>query len=108
MAYIETHLLNLRGAKSILQTIDSKLNIIRTKLNTIETGAQVNTVDSVNQQTGNVTLTCSNIGAEDVLNKVTSISSTSTDTEYPSARCIYTQLVNIEDTLTVLLEGTGS
>lgn len=34
-------------------------------------------------------------GKEDTANKVTSLSSSSTDTEYPSAKCVYTELQNI-------------
>ena len=40
-----------------------------------------------------------NIDAEDVNNKVTSISSSSTDIEYPSAKCVYEEISNLHDSL---------
>lgn len=36
-----------------------------------------------------------NIGAEDASNKVTSISSSSTDAQYPSAKCVFDELQNV-------------
>lgn len=47
-------------------------------------------VTSVNGQTGEVT------GLQTTANKVTSISSSSTDTQYPSAKCVYDLVGNIE------------
>lgn len=41
-------------------------------------------------------------GAEMVANKVTSLSSTSTDTEYPSAKCVYDIIGDIESALNAL------
>ena len=46
-------------------------------------------VTSVNNKTGAVVLDASDVGAEDVDNKVTSLSAQSTDTQYPSAKCVY-------------------
>ena len=40
-----------------------------------------------------------NIGAESTTNKVTSLSSSSTDTQYPSAKCVYDIVGNIESLL---------
>lgn len=40
------------------------------------------------------------IGKEDVTNKVTSISSTSTDTEYPSAKAVYTAIPDVSSFIT--------
>ena len=40
-----------------------------------------------------------NIGAESSSNKVTSLSSSSTDTEYPSAKCVYDLVGDIETLL---------
>lgn len=118
MSYSETHILNLRGAKSILQTIAGKLSSINTKLSTIESGAQVNTVNSVNSKVGTVSLDYQDVNAaasnhthndkENISNKVTSISISSTDTQYPSAKCVYDIVGNIESILTVLLEGTSN
>jgi len=108
MAYSNNHLLNLKGAKTILLTIKGKLTSVETKLDTIETGAQVNTVDSVNTQTGSVVLTYSDVGAENILNKTTSLSSSSTDIQYPSAKCVYDIIGDVESILTHLLEGNQS
>ena len=38
-------------------------------------------------------------GKEDTINKVTSVSSTSTDTEYPSAKCVYDLIGDLETLL---------
>lgn len=50
-------------------------------------------VTSVNGQTGEVT------GLQTTGNKVTSLSSASTDTQYPSAKCVYDLVGNIETLL---------
>lgn len=50
-------------------------------------------VTSVNGQTGAVT------GLQTTGNKVTSLSSSSTDTQYPSAKCVYDLVGNIETLL---------
>lgn len=46
-------------------------------------------------------------GKEDKSNKVTSISSSSTDTQYPSAKCVYDIVGDIETILTTLTTGNG-
>lgn len=46
-------------------------------------------------------------GKEDKSNKVTSISSLSTDTQYPSAKCVYDIVGDIETILTTLTTGNG-
>ena len=46
-------------------------------------------------------------GKEDTSNKVTSISSSSTDTQYPSAKCVYDLVGNIESILEELDIGGG-
>ncbi len=45
-------------------------------------------------------------GKEDKSNKVTSISSSSTDTQYPSAKCVYTLIGDIESVLDAIINGT--
>lgn len=45
-------------------------------------------------------------GKEDKSNKVTSISSTSTDAQYPSAKCMYTLIGDIESVLDAIINGT--
>ena len=46
-------------------------------------------------------------GKEDTSNKVTSISSNSTDTQYPSAKCVYDLVGDVETILTTLTTGGG-
>ena len=47
-------------------------------------------------------------GKEDVANKVTSISSSSTDTQYPSAKCMYDIVGDVELALDVIINGSSS
>lgn len=46
-------------------------------------------------------------GKEDTANKVTSISSSSTDTEYPSAKCVYDIVGDVESALAALIGGSS-
>ena len=46
-------------------------------------------------------------GKEDKSNKVTTLSSSSTDTEYPSAKCVYDLIGDIESALQTLNTGGG-
>ena len=46
-------------------------------------------------------------GKEDKTNKVTSLSSSSTDTQYPSAKCVYDIIGDVETILTTLTTGSG-
>ena len=48
-----------------------------------------------------------NSGKEDVSNKVTSLSSASTDTEYPSAKCVYDLVGDIDTILQNINNGGG-
>lgn len=48
-------------------------------------------------RTGDVNLTAANVGAADLSNLVTSISSGSTDFQYPSAKCMYNAIDDIYD-----------
>jgi hypothetical protein len=41
-------------------------------------------------------------------NKVTSLSSSSTDTQYPSAKCVYDMIGNIESVLDQIIQPTNS
>lgn len=57
-------------------------------------------VTSVNGQTGAVSLTIPDVsGKENTTNKVTSLSSSSTDTQYPSAKCVYDLIGDVETIL---------
>ena len=44
---------------------------------------------------------------EDKSNKVTTLSSSSTDTQYPSAKCVYDLIGDVETILTVIDVGGG-
>ena len=46
-------------------------------------------------------------GKEDKTNKVTSLSNSSTDTQYPSAKCVYDLIGDVETILTTLTTGSG-
>ncbi len=46
-------------------------------------------------------------GKEDTANKVTSLSSSSTDTEYPSAKCVYDIVGDVESALAALIGGNS-
>lgn len=63
-------------------------------------------VESVNGQTGVVVLTASDIdGVEMTANKVTSMSSESTDTQYPSAKSVYSVVGDVESILENINDG---
>lgn len=76
----------------------------KTKLNGIEVGAEVNIIETVKvdgtaltpdaNRAVNVDLS----GKENISNKVTSVSSSSTDTQYPSAKAVYSGLSAKENT----------
>lgn len=76
----------------------------KTKLNGIEAGAEVNIIETVKvdgtaltpdaNRAVNVDLS----GKENIINKVTSVSSSSTDTQYPSAKAVYSGLSAKENT----------
>lgn len=53
-------------------------------------------------RTGNVNLTAANVGAADLSNLVTSISSSSTNAQYPSAKCVYDIIGNVETLLAAI------
>ena len=46
-------------------------------------------------------------GLEATANKVTSLSSSSTDTEYPSAKCVYDIVGDVESALAALIGGNS-
>lgn len=97
-------------------------------------GGGTGAVSSVNGKTGAVNLNASDVGAlpdtttiptktsdltndsgfitdvsgkEDITNRVTFISATSTDTQYASAKCVYDIVGNVETVLTTLTTGGG-
>lgn len=64
----------LQSAQNIIGEITSLIQPLQTKLDTIETGAQVNTVNSVAGKTGAVTLEKSDVGLGNVVNKALTMS----------------------------------
>jgi len=64
----------LQSAQSVIGEITSLIAPLQTKLDTIETGAQVNTVTSVAGKTGAVTLGKSDVGLGNVVNKALTMS----------------------------------
>lgn len=64
----------LQSAQSVIGEITSLIAPLQTKLDTIETGAQVNTVTSVAGKTGAVTLAKSDVGLGNVVNKALTMS----------------------------------
>ena len=74
---------------------------------------QINTQKTVTfasiagQPTDNSNLSTALGAKEDSVNKVTSLSSNSTDTQYPSAKCVYDMIGNVESVLTTLTTGNG-
>ena len=68
-----------------------------------------NVVTGVTISGTTVTVTKGNVDVSDkesVSNKVTSISSSSTDTQYPSAKCMYTAIGNVEPVLNQIITPT--
>ena len=64
---------------------------------------QLNNKPSINGNTLTGNKTGANLGLEDSANKVTSISSSSTNDQYPSALCVYTLVGDIETALAALI-----
>lgn len=72
------------------------------EVNTIES-ISVNTVAQTPDANKNVDITVPDIsGKEDSSNKVTSLSSSSTDTQYPSAKCVWDLVGDIETLLAAI------
>ena len=76
----------------------------KTKLNGIEDGAEVNIIETIKVDNtalnpdSNRVVNIDLSGKENVSNKTTSISSSSTDTQYPSAKAVHTGLNSKENT----------
>ncbi|MBQ2649819.1 MAG: hypothetical protein IJF82_20900 [Achromobacter sp.] len=64
----------LQSAQSVIGEITALIAPLQTKLDTIETGAQVNSVTSVAGKTGAVTLEKSDVGLGNVVNKALTMS----------------------------------
>ncbi len=82
-------------------------NADKTKLDGIESGAEVNVIEDI--EVDNVSLIPTNksvnidlSGKENVSNKTTTLSSASTDTQYPSAKCVYDEISPLETAISNL------
>ena len=74
----------------------------------LTTTAKNNIVSAINEVDANCDANTSALsGKEDKTNKVTTISSSSTDTQYPSAKCMYDLIGNLETILETLDIGSG-
>lgn len=85
-------------------------NADKSKLDGVESGAEVNVIEDI--KVDNVSLTPTNksvnidlSGKENVSNKTTTLSSASTDTQYPSAKCVYDYVDSIVGDIESLLEA---
>lgn len=81
-----------------------------TKLSGIETGAEVNIIEGITLNGSALTPSSKVVALTNIetsTNKVTSLSSSSTDTQYPSAKCVYDLIGDIESALETLDEGSG-
>lgn len=84
-------------------------NIIINKLttaqyNTLKQGGQISDTQLYMITDDDVDLSTK----EDKSNKVTSLSSQSTDTQYPSAKCVYDIVGNINTVLEAIISGGGT
>lgn len=80
------------------------------KLDGIETGAEVNIIEGITLNETSLTPTNKVVALPNIeisTNKVTSIDSNSTDTQYPSAKCMYDLIGNLETILETLDVGGG-
>lgn len=73
-----------------------------TKLSGIETGAEVNIIEGITLNGSSLTPSSKVVALTNIersTNKVTSLSSSSTDTQYPSAKCVYDLIGDIATAL---------
>ena len=80
------------------------------KLDGIEEGAEVNIIEGITLNGSSLTPSSKVVALTNIersTNKVTSLSSSSTDTEYPSAKCVYDLVGDIETALQTLDTGSG-
>lgn len=106
--YNKVQIVNSSGTSvSVTQTtyhsIEEAYNLANGKQDALVSGTNIKTINSSSiLGSGNLTL-------EDSTNKVTSISSSSTDTQYPSAKCVYNAIGNHHDSTKqdTLVSGTN-
>lgn len=99
---------NKKVTKQVLmEDVNTTLSNIQEEQETQNTNIENNTT-AISNLTTRVATNEQNISTkEDKSNKVTSISSSSTDTQYPSAKCVYDIVGDIESILEELDIGGG-
>lgn len=99
---------NKKVTKQVLMgDVNTTLSNIQEEQETQNTNIE-NNATAISNLTTRVATNEQNISTkEDKLNKVTSISSSSTDTQYPSAKCVYDIVGDIESILETLDVGSG-
>jgi len=97
--YTKTETNNLLATKQALITNDNKLSA-----SLVSGLSSVATSGSYNDLSNTPDLSVYELSS----NKVTSLSSASTDTQYPSAKCVYDLIGNLETILTTLDVGGGA
>lgn len=90
-------------------TIDSSHKLDYSLISNTPTIPTVPTnISSFNNDAGYLTTHQDISGKEDISNKVASLSSSSTDTQYPSAKCVYDLIGDVESILYTLNSGGGA
>lgn len=99
---------NKKVTKQVLMgDVNTTLSNIQEEQETQNTNIE-NNATAISNLTTRVATNEQNINnKEDKSNKVTSISSSSTDTQYPSAKCVYDIVGDIESILETLDVGSG-
>ena len=101
----------INGAWELLGKIGVQVDLTdyytKTETNTLLSGKQ-NTIDNNHKLDYSLISNTPNLSVYELLsNKVTSISSSSTDTQYPSAKCVYDLVGDIQTLLDTLNNGNG-
>jgi len=89
------------GENSLSELVSKTKALVATKQNTLVSGTNIKTINNTSL------LGSGDISTEVTTNKVTSLSSSSTDTQYPSAKCVYDLVGDVETLLTALNSGQG-
>lgn len=90
------------------EVIAASLNDLNSRLNDkqplLVSGTNIKTINNTSLLgSGNITINADTSACEMLTNKVTSLSSSSTDTQYPSAKCMYDLIGDIDTTLNAIL-----
>lgn len=86
----------------------SNVTNIASKQDVLISGTNIKTINNTSLLgSGNITINADTSSCEQLANKVTSISSSSTDAQYPSAKCMYDIVGDIELALNIIINGTS-